>query len=243
MRLLLIIVHLYRKYRHRRHRLRLAATLDLGGGNTITARNPMDLLLHQGMQQKLQLDPETRDGAKLDFTGTEAETISDPSIVTVAHNPHDPSQIAIASVGALGSTTVTITYTNPDGVQAVLVINVMVVAPDATRLEAEKLGDEEPAGTPFPEPPPPESAPVVTGLSPATGAGGTGVAISGSGFARATAVKFGAVGAAGFTIDSDAGITATSPLTGLTAGDVVDVTVVNAAGSSEVSDASKFTVT
>jgi hypothetical protein len=55
--------------------------------------------------------------------------------------------------------------------------------------------------------------PAVSGLSPSHGSqrGGTVVAISGSGFSGATAVTFGGVAAASFTVNSDTSITATTP--------------------------------
>ena len=66
-------------------------------------------------------------------------------------------------------------------------------------------------------------APVVAGISPASGptTGGTTVTITGAGFTGATAVDFGTVAASTFTVVSDSEITATSPAgTG-----TVDVTV------------------
>jgi hypothetical protein len=55
--------------------------------------------------------------------------------------------------------------------------------------------------------------PAVTGLSPAAGpvAGNSIVTITGSGFTLASSVHFGSTLAAGFTINSDTSITATSP--------------------------------
>ncbi|TMD44501.1 MAG: hypothetical protein E6I86_16450, partial [Chloroflexi bacterium] len=55
--------------------------------------------------------------------------------------------------------------------------------------------------------------PKVTSLSPDNGstAGGTAVTITGTSFTGATSVKFGAVPASGYTVDSDTQITVTSP--------------------------------
>ncbi len=81
-------------------------------------------------------------------------------------------------------------------------------------------------------------APAVTGLTPTQGPveGGTTVVISGTGFSGATAASFGAAPAAGYSVDSDTQITATSPAgTG-----TVDVTVTTAGGTSTLSTADRF---
>lgn len=82
--------------------------------------------------------------------------------------------------------------------------------------------------------------PVVTGISPAAGpvGGGTTVTITGSGFTAASAVSFGSVAAASFTVVSDTQITAGSPAGSAGA---VHVTVVTAAGTSKTVAADKFT--
>jgi hypothetical protein len=84
------------------------------------------------------------------------------------------------------------------------------------------------------------TAPTITGLSPASGplAGGTSVAIAGSGFAGATAVAFGGTAAASFTVTSDTSITAVAPAR---AAGVVDVTVTAPGGNSPATAASKYT--
>jgi hypothetical protein len=58
-----------------------------------------------------------------------------------------------------------------------------------------------------------DTVPVVSGVSPSVGplAGGTSVTISGSGFTGATAVDFGGVPAASFSVVSDSEVTAVSP--------------------------------
>jgi len=53
--------------------------------------------------------------------------------------------------------------------------------------------------------------PVISGIAPASGAVGTQVTITGSGFVGATQVKFGAVKAIGYTVNSGTTITATVP--------------------------------
>ena len=86
----------------------------------------------------------------------------------------------------------------------------------------------------------PDSAPpAVTGLVPSSGvpSGGTQVTILGDGFTGATAVLFGQVTAAGFTVDSPTQITAVAPAgTG-----AVDVTVSTPGGSSTPGAADRFT--
>ncbi|MDR0213064.1 MAG: IPT/TIG domain-containing protein [Comamonas sp.] len=82
------------------------------------------------------------------------------------------------------------------------------------------------------------ATPTVTALSPPTGAGagGTSVTITGTGFTGATAVTFGATSAAGFSVNSDTSITATSPAgTGS-----ADVRVTTAGGTSAISASDKF---
>jgi hypothetical protein len=80
----------------------------------------------------------------------------------------------------------------------------------------------------------------VTGVSPTSGptGGGTSVAVSGSGFANAVQVYFGASPATTFTVNSSTRITATAPPQ--TAG-TVDVTVVRVEGTSATSAADQFT--
>ena len=69
--------------------------------------------------------------------------------------------------------------------------------------------------------------------------GGTAVVISGTDLDTATAVDFGDTPAESFTINGDGTITAYSPQG--TAGDVEDITVVNAVGTSATSAADQFT--
>jgi hypothetical protein len=82
-------------------------------------------------------------------------------------------------------------------------------------------------------------APRVSAVSPASGvpSGGAHVAVSGSGFGEATAVLFGSSPAASFTVVSDAEIDAVAPA----GSGQVDVTVVNAVGTSPTSPADRFT--
>jgi hypothetical protein len=82
--------------------------------------------------------------------------------------------------------------------------------------------------------------PRVTGISVTSGpsAGGTSMTITGTGFSAATAVSFGDVPAASFTVGSDTSISALSPAS---SGGTVDVTVSNAGGTSASSAADQFT--
>ncbi len=71
----------------------------------------------------------------------------------------------------------------------------------------------------------------ITSVAPVTGpiAGGTTVTLTGTGFTGATAVRFGAVDAASFTVVSGTVLTAVTP--GATTAGAVDVTVVTPSGS------------
>jgi hypothetical protein len=84
------------------------------------------------------------------------------------------------------------------------------------------------------------AAPAVTGVTPGSGptAGGTVVTITGGNFTGATAVAFGGVAAATFTVNSASQITATAPAH---AAGTVDVTVRTAAGTSAQVAADQFT--
>jgi hypothetical protein len=84
------------------------------------------------------------------------------------------------------------------------------------------------------------SAPSVTGVTPGSGpsSGGTTVVITGSNFTGATAVNFGSVAAASFTVNSDTSITAVAPAE---AAATIDVTVVTYGGTSSTSSADHFT--
>lgn len=82
-------------------------------------------------------------------------------------------------------------------------------------------------------------APTVSSISPSSGSaiGGISVAVTGTGFTGATAVKFGANNATSFTVNSATSITATSP----PGAGTVDVTVTTAGGTSPTSAADRFT--
>ena len=82
--------------------------------------------------------------------------------------------------------------------------------------------------------------PAVTGISPSLGStsGGTSVVITGTTFTSVTAVKFGPVNAASFTVNSPTQITAVSPAESAV---TVDVTVTNPGGISPATPADQFT--
>lgn len=81
--------------------------------------------------------------------------------------------------------------------------------------------------------------PVVSKLSPKAGpaAGGTSVAITGSGLSGATSVRFGSTAAASYKVNSSTSISALAPAG--TSG-IVDVTVTTAAGTSAISKGDRF---
>ena len=85
------------------------------------------------------------------------------------------------------------------------------------------------------------AAPTIISISPTAGpeAGGTAVTIVGTGLADATEVDFGGVATAGFTLNPDGTITATSPDLSLVG--AVDVTVVSPEGTSVLSSVDQFT--
>jgi len=86
----------------------------------------------------------------------------------------------------------------------------------------------------------PTLQPSVSSLAPASGStsGGTSVTISGANFSGATAVSFGSVAAASFSVSSASQITAVSPAH---AAGAVDVTVTTPGGTSGTSSADTFT--
>lgn len=78
--------------------------------------------------------------------------------------------------------------------------------------------------------------PVVTGLSPTTGQGGTQVVITGSGFDPNTVVDFGTVPCTDFTVDSATAITAYAP----DGAGIADVRATNLLGTSAAAPAARF---
>ena len=168
--------------------------------------------------------------------------------------PPTVSSISPTSGPTLGGTVVTITGTNLNNPSAVKFggSNAAVITPiSATQMTAvapagsagaQDVRVTTPGGTSatssadrFTFVPPP----TVTGVSPSSGpaAGGTSVTITGTDFAGASAVHFGAGQAAGFSVVDSTQITATSPAGAGTA----DVTVTTPSGTSATGAADQFT--
>jgi hypothetical protein len=87
------------------------------------------------------------------------------------------------------------------------------------------------------------AAPTISSVSPSTGpdAGNTSVIIKGANLTEATAVKFGAISASSFAVNSETQITAVSPHTAISG--PVDLTVTNPGGTSATDSADRFTYT
>ncbi|GIW13476.1 MAG: hypothetical protein KatS3mg062_0915 [Tepidiforma sp.] len=154
------------------------------------------------------------------------------TIVTITGTGFTSSGMTVA----FGSVSATFTYISSTQVVAVApvqgagTVDVRVTTPGGTSPNTA-ADDFTCTGTPVP---------TVTSVSPASGAAGTTVTITGTNFTGVTSVTFGGV-AASFTVVSSTQITATVP-TGVAAG-VVDVRVTNAAGTSANTSADNFTVT
>ncbi len=88
--------------------------------------------------------------------------------------------------------------------------------------------------------PPTPPAPTVTSVSPNSGttAGGSNVTISGTNLTGATAVKFGATAAAGFTVTDSGHITAVTPAESV---GTVDITVTTGGGTSAIGSVDQYT--
>jgi hypothetical protein len=127
------------------------------------------------------------------------------------------SATSITAVSPAGTGTVHVTVTTPEGTSA-------TSAADQFSYVAA------------------EPAPTVTKVSPRMGpvGGGTTVAVTGTNFTGATAVKFGSIGAASFAVNSPTSITAVSPAE---AAGTADVTVTTSAGTSAISSADHFKFT
>jgi IPT/TIG domain len=144
------------------------------------------------------------------------------SVTITGTNLTDATGVSFGATPATSFTVVNstkITTTSP-GVAQAGTVDVTVTTPVAT-------SDVNPPGDQFSYDP----VPAVTNVQPNAGplAGGTSVAISGSGFTGATAVDFGnGQSAAQFTVNSDSSITATSP----PGSGTVSITVTTTGGTS-----------
>ena len=151
-------------------------------------------------------------GTTVAITGTNFTSVTAVTFGAVAANSYVVnSTTSISAVAPAGTGTVDVTVTTAGGTTA-------VSAADQYTYYA---------------------VPTVTAISPALGstAGGTSVTITGTGFTGATAVSFGAVAAASFTVNSATSISAVAPAgTG-----TVDVTVTTAGGTTAISAADQYT--
>jgi hypothetical protein len=135
-----------------------------------------------------------------------------------------------------GSVAAAAFYANPDGTLTAITPAQALGTVDVTVANASGTSSASTAGQfTFTNPPA-----IVTDLSVATGSheGGTAVTITGSRFLGATAVYFGDARAPSFTVSGDGTITAIAPAEAL---GTVDVTIVNASGTSATSSADLFT--
>jgi hypothetical protein len=146
-----------------------------------------------------------------DFTGATAVEFGTRAATNVTVN--SDTQITASSPASLIAGVVNITITGPDGTSAL-----------ATAARFTYI-----------------APPSISSISPASGytTGGTTVTITGSHLTGATAVSFGSVAAASYTVDSDTQITAVSPAR--SAG-TVDITVVGPGGTSATSSLDRYTV-
>jgi hypothetical protein len=205
-------------------------------------------------------NPLTIDITVVTFSGTSTTSTNDHFTYVLASAPA-VAGVSPSSGSTAGGNSVVITGTYFSGATAVLfgslnalsftvngdtsitaipppeaagVVNVRVQTPSGLSniVSADQYTFAFPQGNPVPS---------VTAVSPATGsvAGGQVVTITGSSLAGATAVKFGTVAAASFTVNSDTSITAVAPA-GQAAGQV-DITVTTPAGTSATSSADAFT--
>lgn len=158
---------------------------------------------------------------------TAGPTAGGTSVVITGTGLSEASAVSFGGVSATSFTqdsATQITAVSPAGTEGV--VHVVVTTPGGD--SATGTADE------FTYAP----TPTVTSVSPAAGptGGGNSVTIAGTGLTAATAVKFGATNATGFTVNSATQITATVPA----GSGIVDVTVTTAGGTSSVSLADKY---
>ena len=153
----------------------------------------------------------TAGGTSVSITGTNLSGATGVSFGSAGGSITADSSTKITATSPAGSGTVDITVTTKGGTSATT--------------SADKFTYVTPA-------------PVVLGVSPASGptAGGTSVTITGTNLSGATGVSFGGAGGS-ITADSSTQVTATSPAGSGT----VDITVTTPGGTSESASADKFT--
>ncbi len=162
----------------------------------------------------------------VDHTGTQSNTTSS----TITYPSLSPSATGELYFGfatdnnATGGSTSGFTYANT-ATNNQVTYNPNVSSPNAY----QPTGTQSPSDTSFAEgalfvATVASAGPVVTAVSPASGAtsGGTSVTITGTNFSGASAVKFGTTSATSFTVNSDTSITAIDPAK---SSGTIDVTV------------------
>jgi hypothetical protein len=156
-------------------------------------------------------------GATVRISGTDLR-----GTTSVKFGPNDAESFTVSSIHS-------ITAVSPPGNGTV---DITVTTPRGTSVTSTK--DQFTYGA--------VPRPTVTKLTPNKGpvTGATAVTITGTNFSGTTAVKFGSVDAASFTVNSATSITATSPAHAV---GKVDVTVTTAGGTSATSTGDKFKYT
>jgi IPT/TIG domain len=215
-----------------------AASFTVNSATSITAVSPAGT-------GTVDVTVSTAGGTSATGTGDQFSYVPPPTVTNV--NPNAGPLV--------GGTAVTITGTNLTGATGVrfgstsatsFTVNsatsISAVSPVGTGtvdVTVSTVGGTSATGTAdqFSYVPPP----TVTKLRPNAGPviGGTGVAITGTNFTGATAVKFGSVSAASFTVNSPTSISAVSPAqeTG-----IVNITVTTAGGTSQTSSVDRYSV-
>ncbi|MBT0770667.1 IPT/TIG domain-containing protein [Kineosporia sp. J2-2] len=147
--------------------------------------------------------------------------------------------VSISGSGFTPTSTVTFGAQPASSVTFVSVNRVDAVSPATVAAGPVDVVVTTGGGQSAPDPFTYRARPVVNVVQPGSGpvAGGTPVAITGTGFTAATQVWFGTDAATAFSVDSDTRITATSPA----GSGVVDVTVRTPGGTSDLSVADRFT--
>jgi len=160
---------------------------------------------------------------------TSGPTAGSTSVVITGTNFLAVSAVKFGSTNATGYTinsATQITATSPAGTAGAVDITVTTTGGTSATSSADQFTYV--------------AAPTITGISTTSGstAGSTSVVITGTNFLAASAVKFGATNATGYTINSATQITATSPARSAGA---VDITVTTAGGTSVTISADQFT--